>query len=70
MKNRIPDDLLSLKPRSPRAQRAIDEPLELGRKAIAVRMGRVTSCVRDYPAAAITAAVCIGILLGWAIKRK
>ncbi len=70
MKNRIPDYL----PNSPRTdqppERAFQELRDLARKQFADRMRQAETCVREHPMSGLGAAFCIGIFLGWVIKRK
>lgn len=70
MKNRIPDYLLNpthpAEPFEPEAP----EWRELARKQITLRIGQAESYLQSHPGAAIGAAFCIGIFLGWLTKRK
>jgi ElaB/YqjD/DUF883 family membrane-anchored ribosome-binding protein len=70
MKNRIPDYLPATDLTDEPPKPAIQEMLKVAQKQIAERMRQVTTCVQDHPATAIGAALCIGIFLGWVIKRR
>jgi ElaB/YqjD/DUF883 family membrane-anchored ribosome-binding protein len=70
MINRIPDYPLA----SPRtvqpSERAFQELRNLARKQFADRMRQAETYVREHPVSGLGAAFCLGILLGWVIKRK
>ena len=70
MKNRIPDYL----PDSPRTdqppERAFQELRDQARDQFAKRMRQAETYVREHPVSGLGAAFCMGILLGWIIKRR
>jgi len=70
MNNRIPEYL----PASPRkgrpSQAAFQDLQDLAQKQIAHRMRQVETYVQAHPVTGIGAALCIGIILGWFIKRR
>jgi len=69
MKNRIPNYLPASKTKAQPLPSAHPELLDLVQKQIADRMRVVETYVHEYPVAGIGAAFCIGIILGWFIKR-
>lgn len=70
MNNRIPEYL----PAAPRKGRpppaALKDLRDLAQKQIADRMHQVETYVQSHPLTGIGAALCMGILLGWFIKRR
>lgn len=70
MKNRIPDYLPVPRQTGQGSQPAFRELRDLARKQIADRIRRVEKYVQTHPAAGIGTAICIGIFLGWMIKRR
>lgn len=70
MKNRIPDYLPdTTRTESPSAP-TFQALRDLARKQFADRMRQAETYVREHPVVGLGAAFCIGILLGWVIKRK
>lgn len=70
MKNRIPD-LLSPSTRNGHpSQPAFEELRNLAQRQFADRMRQIESYVQQHPATAVGAGICIGIILGWVIKRR
>lgn len=70
MKNRIPDYLPVPRRTGPASQPAFQDLRDLAQKQIADRIRQVETYVQTHPAAGIGAAICIGIFLGWMIKRR
>jgi ElaB/YqjD/DUF883 family membrane-anchored ribosome-binding protein len=70
MNSRIPEYLRASRQKDLPSQPAIQELLNLAQKQIASRMRQVESFVHKHPVTGIGAAFCIGIFLGWVIKRK
>ena len=70
MKNRIPNYLPAPKNKSLPSRSAAPELLELVQKQITDRMRVVETYVQAHPVTAIGAAFCIGVFLGWVIKRR
>jgi ElaB/YqjD/DUF883 family membrane-anchored ribosome-binding protein len=66
MKNRIPVYLASSPPPHPAAQ----EECDWAQKQIADRIRQVEKVVHEHPGTALGAAFCIGIFLGWIIRRR
>ncbi len=52
------------------SQPAFQELRDLAQQQIADRLRQVETHVQSHPAVGIAAAICIGIFLGWMIKRK
>jgi ElaB/YqjD/DUF883 family membrane-anchored ribosome-binding protein len=69
MKNRIPNYLPASKTKAQPLPSTRPELLDLVQKQIADRMRVVEAYVHKYPVAGIGAVFCIGIILGWFIKR-
>jgi ElaB/YqjD/DUF883 family membrane-anchored ribosome-binding protein len=69
MKNRIPDYLPSPMGTGQPSQPA-QELGDLAQKQIACRLRPIETYVQEHPATGIGAAFCIGIFLGWVIKRR
>lgn len=69
MMNRIPD-YLSAPWRTQSAQPAFQDLRKLARKRIGDRMRQVETYVQEHPGTGLGAAFCIGMFLGWVIKRK
>ena len=69
MKNRIPNYLPASKTKAPLSLSADIKLLDLVRKQITDRMRVVETYVQEHPVTGIGAAFCIGIFLGWVIKR-
>lgn len=70
MKNRIPDYLLDASRTDQPSARVFRELRELARKQLADGMRQTETFVREHPVSGLGAAFCIGILLGWIIRRK
>jgi len=70
MMNRIPYYLPAPKRKALPSQSANPKLLDLVQKQIADQMRVIESCVQEHPVTGIGAAFCIGIFLGWAIKRN
>lgn len=70
MKNRIPDYLLAPKPNGPPSQPAFHELRDLAQKQIADRVRQIETYVQQHAVIGIGAAFCIGVFLGWVIKRR
>ncbi len=70
MKNRIPDYLSPPKRNGHQPQPPAEEWRNLVQTEFANRMRQIESYVKEHPAAGIGGALCIGIFLGWVIKRR
>jgi ElaB/YqjD/DUF883 family membrane-anchored ribosome-binding protein len=70
MKNRIPDYLAESTRIDQSSELALQELFDLARKQFADRMRQAETYVREHPVTGLGAALCIGIFLGWVIKRK
>lgn len=70
MKNRIPNYLRASKTKAPLSLSADIKLLDLVRKQITDRMRVVETYVQEHPVTGIGAAFCIGVFLGWVIKRR
>jgi ElaB/YqjD/DUF883 family membrane-anchored ribosome-binding protein len=70
MKTRIPDCLPMPRQKAQPPQSAIHELRNLAHRQFACRMRQVEAYVHEHPVTGIGAAFCIGIFLGWVIKRK
>ncbi len=70
MKNRIPDYLPASRRNSQPSQPAFQKLRNVAQNQIAYRMSQVETYVQEHPVTGIGAAFCIGILLGWVIKRR
>ena len=70
MKNRIPDYLSDSRRADQPSEPAFQELRDLARKQFADRMRQAETYVRKHPVSGLGAAFCIGIFLGWVIKRK
>jgi len=70
MINRIPYYLPAPKRKATSSQSANTKVLDLFQKQIADRMRGIESYIQEHPVTGIGAAFCIGIFLGWAIKRN
>jgi len=70
MKNRIPNYLPALNRKALPLQSANTKLLDLVQKQIADQTRVIQSYVQEHPVTGIGAAFCIGIFLGWAIKRN
>lgn len=72
MMNRILNDLppSRRKGKLPQPPQPVAQELHhLAEEQLACRMRQVAMYVQEYPATGISAAFCIGIILGWVIKR-
>lgn len=71
MKNRIPDYLSApsqeIRPPPPPA---LHELRNLAQRQLADRIRQVKTYFQEHPGTGIGAAFCIGIFLGWVIKRR
>jgi ElaB/YqjD/DUF883 family membrane-anchored ribosome-binding protein len=70
MKNRIPDYLPALRRKGQPSSPAFQEWRNLTQKQIADRVRQFEKYVQEHPVTGIGAAFCIGIFLGWIIKRR
>lgn len=70
MTNRILDHLQAPKGNGYSPSPVWREWRDLARKQIACRMHQVGAYVQEHPVAGIGTALCIGIALGWVIKRR
>lgn len=70
MKNRIPDYLPDSTRTNEPWEPTFEELRDLARKQFADRMRQAETYVREHPVSGLGAAFCIGIVLGWVIKRK
>ena len=70
MKNRIPDLLSPPTQNGQPSQPVFQELRNLAQKQFADRMRQVEKYVKEHPATAVGAGFCMGILLGWFIKRR
>lgn len=70
MKHRIPD-LLSPPTRNGQpSQPAFEELSNLAQRQFVDRLRQIETYVQQHPATAVGAGICIGIFLGWVIKRR
>ena len=70
MMNRIPDYLPTSSRIDEPSQSAFQELRDLAQKQIAERMRQVRTYVQEHAVTGIGAAFCIGVFLGWVIKRR
>jgi ElaB/YqjD/DUF883 family membrane-anchored ribosome-binding protein len=70
MKNRVLNYLPAPKRKAVPSQSTNPKLLDLVQKQIADRMRVIETYVQGHPVTGIGAAFCIGILLGWVIKRS
>lgn len=70
MINRIPDYPLAPPRTVQPSEQAFQELRNLARKQFADRMRQAETYVREHPVSGLGAAFCIGIVLGWVIKRR
>jgi ElaB/YqjD/DUF883 family membrane-anchored ribosome-binding protein len=70
MKNRVADYLPVANPNEQPSQPAFQELRSLAQRQITERMQQVATYVRQNPVTGIGAGICIGIFLGWVIKRR
>jgi ElaB/YqjD/DUF883 family membrane-anchored ribosome-binding protein len=70
MKNRVPDYLPAARQAGQGSQPTFQELRDLVQKQIADQMHQVKTYVQAHPVAGVGAAFCIGIYLGWVIKRR
>ena len=70
MKNRIPAYLATPRRKGPSSQPAFHELRDLAQKQMAYRLGQVEAYVQEHPVTGIAAAFCIGVFLGWIVKRR
>lgn len=70
MKNRFPGYLSDSRRTDRPSEPAFQDLRDLAREQFADRMRQAKAYVRQHPASGLGAAFCIGIFLGWIIKRK
>lgn len=70
MKNRIPDYPLRSRRTDQPSEPTFQELRDLAGKQFADRLRQAETYVQTHPASGLGAAFCIGIFLGWVIKRK
>ena len=70
MKNRIPDYLPAPRRKGQPSQPAFQELRNLAQEQIGYQMRQVATYVQEHPVTGIGAAFCIGVFLGWVIKRR
>ena len=70
MKNRIPDYLPDSMRTDQPSEPMLQELRDLARRQFADRMRQAEMFVREHPVSGLGAAFCIGIFLGWVIRRK
>ena len=70
MINRIPDYPLSPPQMVQPSERVFEELRDLVRKQFVDRTRQAETYIREHPVSGLGAAFCIGIVLGWVIKRK
>jgi ElaB/YqjD/DUF883 family membrane-anchored ribosome-binding protein len=70
MKNRMPDYQAASRGTDQQSEPTSQELRDLLRKQFANRMRHAGTYVREHPVTALGAAFCVGIFLGWVIKRK
>jgi ElaB/YqjD/DUF883 family membrane-anchored ribosome-binding protein len=70
MKNRIPAYLSAPRRENQPTQPAAQELPSLAQKQIGYWMHKIETYVQTHPVTGIGAAFCIGIFLGWIIKRR
>lgn len=70
MKNRIPDYLSASSQTDQASEPTFQELRDLARAQFADRLRQAETFVREHPVSGLGAAFCIGIVLGWVIKRK
>ena len=70
MSSRIPNYLPARARKGQPSQSIFQELQHLAQKQIADRVRQIETYVQEQPVTAISTAFCIGILLGWVIKRR
>jgi len=70
MISRLPNYLPGPGRKGPPSQPAFQELHNLAQGQIAYRMRQVETYIREHAVTGIGAAFCIGIFLGWIIKRR
>lgn len=70
MKNRIPDYLLTPQPQGAPAKLAFPDLRNLAQEQVAHRLRQIGAYVQEHPVTGIGTAFCVGVFLGWVIKRK
>ena len=70
MKNRIPAYPSDSRRTHQPSESAFQELRDLAHKQFADRMRQAETYVRKHPVSGLGAALCIGIIVGWVIKRK
>jgi ElaB/YqjD/DUF883 family membrane-anchored ribosome-binding protein len=70
MTSRIPNYLPVRRQTAQPSQSVIQELRNSAQKQIGQRIRQVETFIQEHPATGIGAAFCIGILLGWFIKRR
>lgn len=70
MKNRIPNDRFIFPHQLPRTPTAPTDLLHVTQKQLDQRRRWIETYVQEHPAVGMGAALCLGVLIGWFIKRK
>lgn len=70
MKNRLPDYRTIAQQNGQPSAPAFEELRKSVHKQFASRLRQVESFVQEHPVTSIGAASCIGVFLGWVIKRR
>lgn len=70
MKNRIPNYLPAFERAGQPSQPALQELRDSAQRQIACRIHQVETYVQEHPVTGIGVAFCIGIFLGWVVKRR
>ena len=70
MNNRIPDYLPAPRPVDQPSQPPSPELRNVVQQKFVFPMHQVNAYVKEHPVTAIVTAFCIGIFLGWVIKRR
>ena len=70
MTNRIPDYLPAASRTGQSSPPVFAEWRNLAHRQIACRLRQVETYIQKHPATGIGCALCLGIVLGWVIKRR
>lgn len=70
MRNRIPDFLPTSNQPDQSSSPTFQELSDLARMQFAGKLRQGETYVREHPASGLRAAFCMGLFLGWVIKRK
>ena len=70
MKNRIPNYLAAPRKNGQPSKPAVQALRNLAQQQMVYRIHQVESYVQMHPVTGVGAAFCIGIFLGWFIKRR